>query len=232
MKKTLKIWHISDTHTFHGLLKVPEGIDIVIFSGDCSNSRDPYNNEPEVRNFIYWYSTLDIKYKIFVAGNHDNSIERNLVKEEDFIKSGIIYLENDFVTVEGFKIWGSPYTPTFGNWSFMKAREKINRVWEHIPEDTDILVVHGPPKGILDHSYNREGEYERCGCSALRKQVLNRIKPKLMCFGHIHNNEDIINQGTLILSGYNTIFSNGSVVEDGKDGRLSSNGNIIELNLE
>lgn len=225
----MKIWHISDTHTYHYLLQKPEGIDMVIFSGDCSNPRDPYANEPEVRNFIDWFSKLKAKYKIFIAGNHDSSIEKGLVTRGDFRASGIIYLENEGIEIEGLKIWGSPHTPTFGNWSFMKAREKINRVWEHIPEDTDILVVHGPPKGILDQSYNREGVYERCGCNALKKQVLNRIKPQLMCFGHIHNFEDIINQGTLKLSEYPTLFSNGSVVEDNRFGKLSSNGNIIEL---
>ena len=62
----MKIWHISDTHTYHGFLKVPEGIDMVIFSGDCSNPRDPYTNEHEVRNFITWFDSLKIKHKIFV----------------------------------------------------------------------------------------------------------------------------------------------------------------------
>lgn len=226
---SLKIWHISDTHTFHDLLTVPEGIDMVIFSGDCSNPRDPFSNEPEVRAFIDWYSNLPIKYKIFVAGNHDTSIERGLVSITDFTAANIIYLENDYVEIEGFKIFGSPLTPTFGNWAFMKNRTTIDRSWQLIDDDVDILIVHGPPKGILDLSYNREGELERCGCSALKKHTLYRIKPKLMCFGHIHNCEDLINTGIIQLSGYDTIFSNGSVVTDGKFGKLSSNGNIFEL---
>jgi Icc-related predicted phosphoesterase len=225
----MKIWHISDTHTFHELLNVPEDIDMVIFSGDCSNPRDPYNNEPEVRAFIDWYSGLDIQYKIFVAGNHDTSIERGLVTKGDFRASGIIYLENGGIEIEGLKIWGSPNTPTFGQWAFMKAREKINRVWDQIDADVDILIVHGPPKGILDQSYSRENVLEYCGCNALKKQVLDRIKPKLMCFGHIHNTKDIINAGVLKLSGYTTQFSNGSVVTDGKFGKLSSNGNILSI---
>ena len=225
----MNIWHISDTHTYHELLAVPEDINMVIFSGDCSNPMNPYNNEPEVRAFIDWFSKLDIQYKIFVAGNHDSSIEKGLVTGLDFWKKGIYYLENKGIEIEGLKIWGSPYTPTFGQWAFMKSRDKIDRLWQHIPDDTDILIVHGPPKGILDHSYSPENEYERCGCNALKKHVLFRVKPKLMCFGHIHNTKDIINQGTLSLSGYPTIFSNGSVVEDGRFGKLSSNGNIITL---
>ena len=202
---------------------------MVIFSGDCSNPRDPYANESEVRKFITWFSRLPIPYKIFVAGNHDTSIEKGLVDRDHFKDNGIIYLENEGIEIKGIKIWGSPCTPTFGFWSFMKAREKIDRLWQHIPDDTDILIVHGPPKGILDQSYSRDGVFERCGCNALKKHVLYRVKPKLMCFGHIHNHEDIINAGMLKLSDYVTQFSNGSVVTDGKFGRLSSNGNIIIL---
>lgn len=225
----MRIWHISDTHTFHNLLTIPNDIDMVIFSGDCSNPQNPYQNEPEVRAFIDWFSKLPIQHKIFVAGNHDTSIEKGLVTKEDFTSNNIFYLENDFIEIEGLKIWGSPNTPTFGQWAFMKSRDTIDRLWQQIDDNVDILIVHGPPKGMLDQSYSREGVYERCGCNALKKHVLYRIKPKLMCFGHIHNHEDIINAGTLQLSDYNTIFSNGSVVTDGKFGKLSSNGNIIEL---
>jgi hypothetical protein len=64
----MKIWHISDTHTYHDQLTIPKDIDMVIHSGDCSNPRDPYNNEPEVRNFIHWFKSLPIKHKVYVAG--------------------------------------------------------------------------------------------------------------------------------------------------------------------
>ena len=80
----MKIWHISDTHTYHGLLDIPENIDIVIHSGDATNPKDPYLSEDEMQNFIYWYSLLPIKHKVFVAGNHDVCIERNFIKKDDF----------------------------------------------------------------------------------------------------------------------------------------------------
>lgn len=224
----MKIYHFSDTHTYHGLLEVPKNIDMAIFSGDCSNPRDAYRNEPEVWNFIEWYASLDIKYKIFVAGNHDSSIEKRHITKKDFENKGIIYLENESVTIEGLNIWGSPYSPTFNDWCFMKARDKLNRVWETIPDNTDIVVVHGAPKGILDLSYNKKNELEFCGCSALKKRVL-KLQPSLCLFGHIHNFEDIINAGTMKLSEYKTIFSNGSVISDGKFGKLSSHGNVFEL---
>jgi len=226
----MKIWHISDTHTYHYLLTIPEDIDLVIFSGDCSNPGNPYLNEPEVKDFIHWFKGLPIKHKIFVAGNHDTSIEKGLVKKIDFSGYNIHYLENDYITIEGLKIFGSPYTPTFGNgWAFNKSRDKMDKLWSQVDEDVDIFVVHGPPKTILDLTYSREHNLEYCGCNALKRHILNRIKPKLVCFGHIHNGDDIINAGTLKLSAYDIIFSNGSVVTDREFGLLSSNGNILEI---
>lgn len=217
------------THNYHNLLVVPEGIDMVIFSGDCSNPRNPYNNEPEVRNFIDWFSNLPIKHKVFVAGNHDSSIEKGLVTKADFDGECIYYLENTHITIEGIKIFGSPYTPQFGNWSFMKERHKLDRMWDKaIDDDSDIIVVHGPPKGILDLSYDRVNKLENCGDKSLWNKV-QVVKPKLMLSGHIHDNKDIINSGTRTVRGLDTIFSNGSVVTDGKFGRLSSNGNILDI---
>ena len=224
----LNIWHISDLHTYHELLTIPEDINLVIFSGDCSNPRATYLNYLDVNDFLTWFGNLNIKYKIFVAGNHDSSIEKGNIGPEDFIDRGIIYLENDYVEIEGVKIWGSPYTPSFNNWSFMKARHKLHGIWKEIPDDTNIVVVHGPPAYIMDYAYNPEHVLESCGCKALRKRIL-KIEPDLFLSGHIHNNEDIINAGTLKLSKYKTIFSNGSVVTDRKFGKLTSNGNILEI---
>lgn len=225
----MKIWHISDTHTFHGLLTIPDGIDMVIHSGDATNPKETYPNKVEMENFIFWFSKLPIKWKIFVAGNHDTSIEKKLITKLDFASNGIIYLENDFTEIEGIKIWGSPITPTFGTgWAFNKNRAKTHEVWNKIPDGTDIVICHGPPKGVLDLSFNVQNELEFCGDNSLKKKMIS-LNPKLCLFGHIHNCEDIINAGTMKLSITDTIFSNGSVVTDGKFGKLSSNGNIFNI---
>ncbi|NQY43871.1 MAG: metallophosphoesterase, partial [Legionellales bacterium] len=198
-------------------------------SGDSTNYKDLYKNEVELQDFIYWYSRVKVKYKILIAGNHDITLEKNLFNIKQTLKdNNIIYLENESVTIEGIKIWGSPFTPTFGNWSFMKARHKLGKIWNTIPDNTDIVIVHGPPKGIMDSSFDFNNYIERCGCNALKNKIL-QIQPKLFLSGHIHNNKDIINAGTLKLSAYKTIFSNGSVVTDGKFGTLSSQGNILEI---
>jgi predicted phosphodiesterase len=241
----IRIYHISDTHCYHSELVVPQGIDVVIFSGDCSNPQELYQSEKEVRNFITWYASLPIKHKIFVAGNHDLAIERGWLTKDNFQQAGIIYLENDSIELKfrkiyidmhgldiigetSLKVWGSPYTPTFGvGWAFNKSRAKIGEIWATIPKDTDIVVVHGPPKGVLDLSYNRENTLEFCGCESLRKRM-REIKPKLVCFGHIHNCEGITNFGIRKMD-HDTIYSNGTMVTDGNFGKYFNNGNVIEI---
>lgn len=231
----MKILHISDTHTFHGMIPDERflGIDVVIHSGDCSNPMIPHINEHEVRQFIDWYMMVPVQHKIYVAGNHDTSIERRLITKKDFEDKGIIYLENEEVTIDGIKFYGSPHTPTFGNWAFMKQRHKLHEVWQAIPEDTNVLIVHGPPKGVRDLSFNRAGELEMCGCVALMKRCFTlKNTLKLVAFGHIHNMDGVdTNQGVSQYSNMpNTVFSNAACVWDGKFNRgLTSFGNIIEL---
>jgi len=230
MNKKLKIWHISDTHGYHDLLNIPENIDIVIHSGDFSNYYDVYKNEPEALNFLHWFGNLSIKYKILIAGNHDAYVFHMKTKFKELCKDyNIIYLENEGTEIEDIKFWGSPNTPNFGNWYFMKDRGKLDKHWSYVPDNIDIFICHGPCKGILDLSYDRDDKLVFCGDKSLKNHILNRIKPKLFLSGHIHNCDDIINAGTQKLSAYDTIFSNGSVVTDRKFGILSSNGNILEI---
>lgn len=193
-KMKLKIWHISDTHEHHKFLSIPEGVDMVIHSGDAANPKCEYSNEPPMRDFIKWFKELPIKYKIFVAGNHDSSIEKRLVNPEDFKSNGIIYLEHESIQIEGLNIFGSPYTPAFNNWAFNVKREKLFNYWEVISEDTDILITHGPPMYYLDNDLG-----VNLGCKSLYKRLKSLPNLKIHQFGHIHNryntNNSYINRG-------------------------------------
>lgn len=226
----LKILHISDTHGFHKNLNINTNVDLIIHSGDATNWRDPYKNVVEMENFIYWYSRLDIEFKIYVAGNHDTSIEKGLIKETDFLNAGIVYLQDDYVEVKGRTIYGSPYTPTYGEWSFMKSRNKIHKVWDNIPEFTEVLVTHGPAKGLLDVVNRLNNMLEHAGCSNLRGQINHRLNLlKLHCFGHIHNDDYCTNSGKLTLPN-GLLISNASAVEDGKfNGNIINHGNYFEI---
>ncbi len=221
----MKILCISDTHGFHDQLEIPEGIDMIIHSGDCSNVKNPILNENEVSLFLEWFEKLPIKYRVFAAGNHDTSIEAKLVNPYNY---NITYLEHESVTIEGIKIFGSPYTPEFGNWAFNVRRDRLSKYWEAIPEDIDILVTHGPPKGVLDIAENLHG-MEYCGDNSLLKRI-KQIQPKYHIFGHIHNNQDNINAGTRTINGISTTFINASCVTDAQFSKgITNQGQIINL---
>lgn len=225
----MKILHISDTHGYHRQITIPPDVDMIIHTGDASNQRDPYQNEWEMKDFLMWYEKLDIKYKIYIPGNHDTSIEKGLIKKIDFLSRFIHLLNNEWIDIEGIKIFGSPYTPTFGDWAFMKDRSKISRIWEKIPEGMDIICVHGPCKGILDLSYNRQNQLEFCGDSALGKRI-KVLQPKLFLSGHIHNFEDIVNTGVRKIQDCATTFSNAAAVTDRKFNLgITFAGNILEI---
>lgn len=225
----MKILHISDTHGHHKQIVMPKDIDMIIHTGDASNQRDPYQNEYEMKDFLMWYEKLEVKYKVYIPGNHDTSIEKGLVTKFDFTSRFIYLLNHEYVKIENISIFGSPFTPTFGDWSFMKDRVKISRVWEQIPEGMDIIAVHGPCKGILDLSYNRKNELEFCGDSALGKKV-KKLQPKLFLSGHIHNTENIVNTGVRKIQDCTTTFSNAAGVTDKKFSLgITFAGNILEL---
>jgi len=217
----MKVWAISDTHTRHENLVVPEGIDMVIHAGDASIARSVSQNREQMVPFLEWYSSLDIKYKVLIAGNHDTSVQvRRTMQIPLEIPDNIIYLQHEMREIAGVKIFGSPYTPTFGHgWAFNVDRPDLLGKWGEIPEDCDILVTHGPPKGILDMTQydsrqpgNNGKVFQQCGC----EHLLNRIKeiqPKYSIFGHIHNEENCQNSGVLRLSNIETTFINASIVD-------------------
>lgn len=223
----MKIWCISDTHMRHKDLIIPKEIDMVIHGGDSTNYHNHVMNNVEFNDFIDWFYTLPIKHKVLIAGNHDEwsmkSYNIHRIKE-----LGIIYLEHEYCTIDGIRIFGSPYTPTFGNWYHMKDRSKIAKYWDVLDNDIDILVTHGPPKGILDLAY-RGKCLEHCGDGSLLKKVL-KINPKYHVFGHIHDNDDNLNSGSTIIDDVKTIFMNVSCVTDGEitEGKLSY-GQIIDF---
>jgi Icc-related predicted phosphoesterase len=173
----MKIVFISDTHGKHDELQLPKG-DMLIHAGDVS----PRGTLPQMQAFLDWFEKQPFKYKIFIAGNHDFIAERNPVLFESLIPTNCIYLKNSGIEIEGIYIWGSPITPWFYDWAFNRHRGKaIAPYWERIPENTDILVTHGPPFGILDETVTGF----KVGCEELEKR-LKDLNVKIHVFGHIH----------------------------------------------
>lgn len=176
----LKLTAISDTHTKHKNLNLPGG-DILIHSGDCSYQG--YANE--ILNFLAWLEQQKSKYTniVLIPGNHDFGFETDLPRWKDECETrGISLLHDSGVELQGIRFWGSGVSPRFNDWAFNRDRgADIARHWDLIPEDTEILVTHGPPNGILD--LVPRGEF--VGCEDLLDKVL-KTQVKLHVFGHIH----------------------------------------------
>lgn len=175
----MKIVHISDTHNLHGAITVPDG-DILCHTGDLTGR----GTWAEVENSLNWLESLPHKWKIFIAGNHDWWFEKN---NWNFYKSkwpSLIYLNDSGIQIDGINIWGSPVQPWFYNWAFNRHRgQEIQYHWNKIPENTDLLLVHGPPFGILD----RTSKGENVGCQDLLDTINLKLKSLKGCmFGHIH----------------------------------------------
>jgi Icc-related predicted phosphoesterase len=130
-----------------------------------------------------------------------------------------IYLENSGTEVASLNIWGSPVQPEFNNWAFNVARgAAIRRYWEMIPDNTNILVTHGPPFGMLDKLHPST---PHLGCEELAKAV-EQIKPRLHIFGHIHG-------GHGLLTANGMCFVNASVVNE--EYRLVHESQVVEIEV-
>lgn len=202
----MKILFISDTHGEHQKLNNLPQADILIHSGDISKRGKDY----EIEDFIKWLSSLDFRYKIFIAGNHDFYFEgKTISKVQEMLPQDVFYLCDTGITIEGINIWGSPITPTFFNWAFNRDRgSNIAKYWDKIPQNTDILITHGPPSGILDRTISGSN----AGCGDLLKKI-ELIKPKYHLFGHIHEAYGVYETA-------HTTFINGSILDE--DYRISN----------
>ena len=226
----MKIWAISDSHCFENDYKVPSDIDVVIFCGDESNNRLSYINEHEFNNWFYWFANLNIKHKLYIPGNHSTYVyeHENYIKSL-FLRNNIIWMHNEECIINGIKFYGCGMSPKYGNWVYMSDRGKINKYWNAIPDDTNVLMTHTPPKGIMDVTDEpKTNMYKLVGCSALRKRINNLTGLKLHCFGHIHDTREIINTGLLYRGG--VYYTNCSGVTDREFRRgITYDGSIIEI---
>ncbi|KAK3100207.1 hypothetical protein FSP39_016322 [Pinctada imbricata] len=198
---------ISDTHAQieHRNLAIPPG-DVLIHAGDITNVGMP----KELIQFNDYLGTQPHRYKVVIAGNHDLTMDDDMVMHQaDYLRnffrvdvgavrkslqemgvskprdllSNCTYLEDAYVIICGVKVYGSPWQPEFGGWGFNLPRgERCLEKWNMIPDDTDILITHGPPIGHGDSCFDGQ----KAGCVELLNTIQKRVKPKFHVFGHIH----------------------------------------------
>jgi Icc-related predicted phosphoesterase len=215
----ISILHLSDTHMVHDQLKLDlAGIDLVVHSGDATNSRASTDSDTEFLQFIDWYATLPVKHKVFCPGNHDKfCYEKRTLAKGMCEERGIIYLEDEEITIEGIKFYATPWVPKFKNWVYMKREEDLVLPYSAIPDDTQVLITHGPPLGVLDISSDKNGVI--CiGSSALAERIKALPHLKVHMFGHVHSfytEDQALLQNTGVTGIKGVLFSNGSCVVNG-----------------
>lgn len=185
----MKLLHLSDIHGLHrGLGKLPAA-DVLIHSGDITMAGEI----AEVEDFVAWLDGLDYAHKIFIGGNHDLCLDGATVEG---LPDGCHYLCNSGVTIGGVRFWGVPYF--ISDDVAGRCAENMRR----IPADTDVLITHRPPLGVLDEA-NRN-DY---GCPHILNAVLKRVRPSLHLFGHVHAAYGVCENG-------GTTFANGALMDE------------------
>jgi Icc-related predicted phosphoesterase len=184
---------ISDTHGQQERVQVPPG-DVLIHAGDLT-AHGWIEELPALNDFL---GTLPHRHKIVIAGNHDFCFEADLAACARLLTNAV-YLQDEAITLDGVKFYGSPWQPWFFEWAFnLRRGPEIRAKWDLIPPDTDVLITHGPPFGRRD----RNAEGERVGCQDLW-DVVQQVRPTLHVFGHIH-------EGYGLTAGTPTAFANAS----------------------
>jgi Icc-related predicted phosphoesterase len=199
----LRIICVSDTHNATPAL--PPG-DILIHAGDLT----AHGTFDEVQAQLYWLSSQPHTHKIVIAGNHDILLDEasdmkfvtrtgdSVTERKKLDWRGLQYLQDEDITLElpfpdsegqqvrRVKIYGSPQTPEFGLWAFQYP--PIRDVWTgRVPDDTDILVVHGPPAlyGDWDGDRRTTEKIKVKGDGYLLHEI-RRVQPRMVVCGHIH----------------------------------------------
>lgn len=178
----MRIVCISDTHGKLAALSVPDG-DLLVHAGDATKR----GTREELQRFNDDLEGLRDRFRaiVFVPGNHDFLCEHDPEGSAALLPAATV-LSDRALTFEGLRLYGSPWQPWFCDWAFNFPRDDGGRAaaatWARIPDDVELLVTHGPPRGILD----RTARGDEAGCPALRARLEALSSLRLHVFGHIH----------------------------------------------
>lgn len=203
----IDILHLSDTHGQHKNLKSLPEADVIVHSGDFTFA----GSEEEAYDFMNWFCNLPYKHKIFIAGNHDMCMYG--ADHIDGLSRNVHYLYNNSVVIDGIKFYGIPM--------FMEdcMDGNLDVFINNIPDDTDVLIIHMPPKGTCDLANYGKGPEHRG--NATLAELLKKLHPTCHLFGHEHDA-----YGKTIKE--NVIYSNACVVDSRYN--LINNPTIININ--
>lgn len=180
----MRIVCISDTHDRHDQITVPNG-DVLIHAGDLTMD----GSTPDILHAFEWLAAQPYERIIFTPGNHDFGFQDRpeLVDILHARFPNVEVLIDQSTTIGRLRVFASPYQPWFYDWAFNFARgpagqNEAQEKWSLIPDDTAILITHGPVYGILD----RTMDGSHAGCPALKARIEELVNLRLHVCGHIH----------------------------------------------
>lgn len=179
----------------HGSFPELEGGDLLLIAGDLTSN----DTVKAWCNFYEWMYQLKYRKIIYIGGNHDN-LMTSFAPTEEIRKMELNeepnkyeYLFNSGIQFEGLKIWGSPNSKWFHGVNpkckaFMCNESKLHEIYAKIPIDTNILITHGPPFGMMDkiHEWGNPDKSCFAGSKSLADRLLYLRDLNLHVFGHIH----------------------------------------------
>lgn len=182
----MKISIISDTHNLHRQFKPLSG-DVLIHCGDMFNlgTQDP----SALQDLDDWFGEQQFDLVLCIGGNHDHLLQQQLLANPRPFKNAI-YLEDSSYEFNGVTFYGTPWVPQLGSHAYYQNAQGLRNKWARIPQETDVLITHTPPLGVLDQS----SRGIILGCEYLSDE-LPRITPKLHCFGHVHASPGSVTKG-------------------------------------
>ncbi|KAF2222071.1 Metallo-dependent phosphatase-like protein [Elsinoe ampelina] len=210
-KVPTRFYIISDTHgetlPSSYLPKASTKVDVAIHCGDLTDE----SKLSEFRTSLEMLKTISAPLKLVIAGNHDFTLDIPMFKKkiaeaqpplsQDLVEKeygyygqvqdlftaakqeGILFLNegiHSFTLANGAQltVYASPYTPSTNDWGFQYHPDDDHE-WNI--GNAEVVVTHGPPLGILDRVDKRVG-------SASLFHAIEKSRPLLHCFGHIHSN--------------------------------------------
>jgi Icc-related predicted phosphoesterase len=175
---------------------MPEG-DALLVAGDFSEE-----SWHELASFNRWLGELNYEHKIIVPGNHDKLFDvgktrslSTVERAKSTLSNATHILDASGVCLEGINIWGEPRQPEFHDWAFNVPRKDMKQHWDRVPEDTHILLTHGPPHLYGDSVKRWRTSYheaqrvtDNVGCT-YQRELVEKGLPNLRAVvcGHIHS---------------------------------------------
>lgn len=186
----MKLLGMADLHGHLPDYRAVGAAEVICIAGDivpmwASNAALDGENLYRQARWLYtrfypWVDSLECDRVVMTWGNHDwIGMEPDLIPKYDGDK--LVVLVDDPYVYEGVHFWGTPWQPIYNHWAFNLPEWELENRWDRIPDDTDILIVHGPPKGFGD----RVGR-QQVGSPSLTAKI-RKVNPRWVVCGHVHN---------------------------------------------